>query len=715
MSQTNKVEARLLRHYAKWLWFLRMRPDWAARWLTGIVVPPHERFGLGLYFSEYRENNLCWSRGTSKTFGLCSLAAPLKALLYKNLSILTLSASGFRGGKEIFRDSQRLFEGQLKSQVQPGEFLTRSAQNAPKVIAKDPSIWTIALKSHSRYSTAPTNNAESLRGLRANIVNLDERNYFPDGQAVVHGIVRPMLNVGQDFLRTASGSDHNQIFQISTIDLTVRDWYPEIQQAELLARREYEAMRALKGGDGAEYDRLLADQDGALRGASFSYSRLDYTDLLIPEWVGGPDGERYRVAYPVQPEITKEDLLKEDPREGVSYFFTYPVDKEGLEAPLFSGVTDREVWLAEQRNCFIQGAGNVFEWDLLQKVTERPIYEAGKIKGYENLQDEFYAPILYSCGDPCVVGVDVARESDETAFVVLRLGEMAEGKFDPTLSRKDSLGRPCLGQTPWNHVLWAESWKNLEYSDAAEKIRELFERYHIVSSDTLGGIGMDARGGGSAVRDFLGNPKPPLVDGRPDPAWNQNEVLKLFDPEDKNGFGHYAAFNDPRQYWGGLRLLATTNTDNLEWTYGTRALMQQKKLYLGFWQPASRWAEEMGFLTLHGEPDRSNPEFLKHEIGYTGIRRLRSQLLRLQIKRTETGAIRFTMPGDRDKEEGKKDLYVALTYAVHLARQHLLSLTKDDDNGLPPDIAPLLVQVGSGGGGRDVRNYHTLHTPSSLL
>ena len=702
MGGLANLETRILYdQYGRWLWFMRTMPWHAAFYLSGIVLPSHERYWLRVYFGETKENNVVASRGTSKSFTHASLAAPLKTLLFKNVNTLTLSASGFRGGKELFKDAARLVEGQLKSQDLPGAFML-AAVKSPKVIAKDPSKWDMIFRSGGTYSTAPTNNPDQLRGLRANEVQVDERNTFPG--EVVQKIIRPMLNVGQDFKRAASGGDRNKIYQISTIDFTVRDWYPELQVAESLQKREYDAWKARKAGDWDEYDRLMGENEGQLRTASFSYTRVDYTDLLIPEVVATMDGERrYRVNFPMEPGVQREDILRYDEQDGQSFWYTYPVDKKGLEEPLRSGTVDPEIWLAEQRNTFIASSGNVFDYELIQRISERPVWQAKDApksrrrkvddEDDDRSKEEYYAPILHSCGDPCVLGIDVARESDETAFVVFRLGELAEGDFDPLLPQVDAKGRPVLGKTTWNHICWAESWKQLQADRAAEIARDLYERYNIIATLDVGGMAMDKRGGGSAVRDSLGNPKPLVEDGVVDPNWSWDKTLKMYDPEDLDGgFGHYSAEkpNDP-MYWGGLRLIASTNQDNVDWTYGTRALMQQKKLYLGFWQPPSRWAFEKGLLTAGGEADKLNPEYQKWLVGYNGIRRLKTQLLRLQTKVSEQGTIRFVMPGERTKEEGKKDLWAAMIYGFSLVRQYRLSLTKEEAPA--PMVAPVIVTM----------------------
>jgi len=698
MAGIQSLEGRILYNkYGKWLWAMRQQPHHAAYWLTGVVLPPHERFWMFNLWSDAKEMNVLASRGTSKSFTHASLAAPLYGLLHRNVNILTLSASGFRGGKELFKDAERLFLGQLKSQEPPGAFLQSSVMGA-KVIGKDPSMWTIRIRSNSNYSTVPTNNPDQLRGLRSNFVLLDERAFIAD--EIPHKIIRPMLVVGQDFRRTAQGGDKNKMVQISTIDFTVRGWWNELMVAQDLQKRQYAAMKALKAQDWQEYDRLMNEKEGQLKSASFSYTRVDYSDLLIPERVKSQDGERsYKINYPQEKGVTREDILKYDEQDECSYWYTYPVDKKGLEEPLRSGTVDPEIWMAEQRNVPISSSGNVFSHDLISMISERPVWQSKDApktrrrkaddEDDDVTREEFYAPVLHACGDPCVLGVDIARESDETAFTVFRLGELAEGTFDPFVPTFDEMGRPTLGRTTWNHICWAESWKKMQAHEVAEKIRDLFTRFNIISTVEIGGIAMDKRGGGSAVRDELGNPKPHTENGKIDGEWSWDKILKMYDPEDKEGFAHYAAHNDPRQYWGGLRLVATTNQDNIDWTFGLRALMQQKKMYIAYWMPPSRWAFEKGIVGPNGEPDRHHPDYAKWDAGYNGIRRLKHQLLRLQTKVSELGTVRFTMPGDRTKEEGRKDLWASTIYGGWIAREHIIAKTRKETDA--PMVEAMIV------------------------
>jgi hypothetical protein len=678
--------------YGKMLWTLRTLAAHSAYYLTGIVLPSHERLWLMAYFNgDNKENNILASRGTSKSFSFASLSAPLKAALFKNIRGLTLSRSGFRGGKELFKDAERMIAGQLRSQQIPGAFLEASVATN-KIVNRDPSMWSITWRSNSQYATVPTNNQEQLRGLRATAAHLDERAFMDDNLALQ--VVRPMLNVGQDFRKAAQGGDKNQIWQFSTIDFTLRGWWRELQTAAELQQAEYLAQKARKQGDWDEYDAQMGMNNGRLKSASFYYCRIDYTDLIIPEQIRSLDGETtFRVNYPMEPGIEREDILKYDPVSGENEWYTYPVDKRGLEEPLRMGNVDEDIWLAEQRNIPMSASGNVFSHELISSVSERAAWQPATSKrrrGEDDADAEYFAPVLYSTGDPCVVGADYARESDESAIVVIRLGELAEGEFDPFgTPRVDEEGRPLLGFTPWNHVCWAESWKHLQAADFAAKLRDIHKRYNIVQAFDIGGIALDKRGGGTAVRDELGNPRAPTINGQADPAWDGSKITRIYDPTDtQGGFAHYSAVNDPL-YWGGLRLLATTNQNNIEWTYGARALMQAKKLYIGYWEPPSRWAVEKGLITPNGEPDRLHPEYIKWETGYNGVRRLRSQLLRLLSKTSEQGVMGFTMPGDRTKDEGKKDLWAAMIYAVGLVRSHLTAKIKPPED--IPMVEPLIV------------------------
>ena len=680
----------VLDQYGKMLWTLRKLPSHAAHWIAGVYLPPHERLWLGIMFSDYKENNIVASRGTSKSFTHASFAAPLYDTLHRNSTTLIVSASGFRGGKLLFEDAERLYRGQLRSQHPPGDYLLRCINNttAGKVLTRQPDMWQINHKALGRTLTVPTNNADTMRGIRATTIIVDERNTF-DGE-VVQKVIRPMMIVGKDFRHTARGLGQNKVFQVSTIDYTFRDWYKEITIQNRLAKREYDAQMSLKKGDWDEYERLMKVDDSALKAASFSISRVDYTDLLVPTEIEADD-KVYEVHLPLPPDTTADDVRIYDYRDDKTYWYLYPVDKAGLEEPYLDGSMDEDLWMAEQRNVFIAASGNVYPHELIVKAADTPIYRSGKIPGYASFEDDFYAPIMYTCGDPCVMGLDYARESDEFAIVVIRLGPMSEGKFDPNMPKRDSDDRVLIGHTTWSSVIWAEAWKHQTAADAADLIRRLRARYNIINIPLIaGGIGMDKQGGGTAVRDQLALPKPPVIDGKPDPMWVEPQII--FDPQDED-YAHFSSMPDTSKYWSGLELIKPTNATNLESTMGSKAMLQKQILYIGYYEAASQWARKLGLITAMGGIDDAHPLYHQVLVGYKGVNRLKSQLVRLQTKTTESGVTRFVMPGKKELEESKKDLYSAFIYACYMARQHIVGLTKDGMNA-PPTAQPILVKIG---------------------
>jgi hypothetical protein len=701
----------LIEGHGKKLFMLRSMPAHAARYLTGIALPPHERYWLSNYFLSYGDNITVGSRGTSKTFCHGSLAAELDSLLHKGLDTLVVSASGFRGGKLLLEDARRLVQGELRSQKLPAPYLMKSLKT-PKVIRQEPDRWMIPWTSFSQVMTVPSNNAEAMRGIRARKAVIDEFNFFDHD--TVTTVIIPMMNVSGEFEKVARGGEGNALYKTSTIDYTFRPAWKEIDTMRRTAKRQWEVMTALLDhNDHAAYDRGMAENKNELVKSSLQYSRFDYTDLLLPTEI--TDGEEsYEVHYPMPPNLVREDLVKWDDRDQVHYWYLYPVSKATLEEPLLNGTMDEDLWLAENRNVFIEASGSVYPDLLVKKASEMPIYQPGDIEG---LQEEFLPPVMLTCGDVCVVGVDYAREKDDFAIVVFRLGPLSDGPFVPE-GYPDAKGRTCYGQTQWSSVIWAESWPHTTADQAATKMRDLMSRFNIINGTTLsaaigpngpGGIGMDARGGGLAVRDELGNPKAPtLANGLPDPAWK--EPVKLYDPHDES-FGHYAAFDDPDKYWSGLRLLTPPNAENWEWTRYTKAAMEQGLMYIGYYEAPGTWAARMGITTATGQKDQNNDLYTRWLIGYNAIRKLKSQLVRLQTEMTPSGLIRVTMPGKKGTEEGKKDLYSAFIYGWHMAREHLVNATREDP--ALHDVQPVMVQMG--GGGRGGNGYGGGYSPLARI
>ncbi len=628
------------RLYGRLVAFLRRHPTHSLRALYGIVIPPHESYMLETGWIGYRENTLVCSRGTSKTFTIGSVFPPVKASLYGSISTLVASASRFRGGKMVLKDSERLIRGQLKSQKLPGKWISASSSTGPRVIRREPDMWSMDFKTHSSVFTIPTNNDESVLGLRANILVIDERNTF-DGTAIQKTYL-PFLNVGTDFENPALGSEGNQVFYIGTIDYTYRDWYPQIQSIRSQAETEYDIHKTMMAGDWEYYDRLQNEHGRTMADFSGAYTRFDYTDLLIPTIIGN-----YKVHYPG---ATPRKTIKWDARDQKEYIYTYPVNKKQLEGDLDKGLVDFETWAAEQRNVFIYASGSVYSPKLVEKATG-PIYTIEEERARGWMMDEtgrrYTPPVIYKCADPCFLGVDVARTSDFSAFVVIRLGY---GNANLFKTNQEYELKSDSGPSTWANVIWAEQHQKMTIKAVSDTIRDLRKRYNIVTMHHVPGITIDARGGGTVVRDELAHPVPnQLDDGTPDPKWVMPQ--KIFDPKDDE-YKHLAA---EAENWSGLELLWTSDQINQELVGFSRAQMEASRLYIG------QYLSPM----VRDDPDNILA------VGYRGVQTLKNQLLRIQANPTPSGnSVRYQMPGDPKKLENKKDLFSAFLYACHGLRKY---------------------------------------------
>lgn len=639
---------------AGYISFLRRHPIHAIRVLWGIVIPPHEGFMVSTAWQGYRNNIYVCSRGTSKSFTVGSLFPPTKALLYRSTTTLVASASKFRGGKLVLMDSARLLKGSLKSQKIGNKWGVSSLSHKTVLIKKDPDMWHIDFTSNSNVYTIPTNSEESARGIRANILIIDERNTF-DGN-LIHKVYEPFLVVGSDFENPAEGSEGNQFFNVGTIDYTYRDWHKEIVSAQDIAKLEYETQKALREQNWGLYDQLNAQHGHRVRHASVSLIRFDYTDLLIPTIIG-----KYKVNYPG---AKQGKQIKYDDRQNCDLIYTYPVEKKQLEDPLQEGLVDRETWEAEHRNMFIRADGNVYPYDLIETVTG-PIFTAAeeRKRGWDEEEEgvRYLPPVLHTCSDPCVLGVDTARTQDFSAFVVIRVGTAPTEYFT---NANDYTLKTHHGVSSFNNVIWAEQHQQMTVKEVATKIRELRSRYNIVATRNCPGIIMDARGGGVNVRDELVNPSADIDSETGLPLLGWEPPQKIFDPEDKDDRLGKELLVDPTA-WFGLRLLYTTDTMNQELVGFSKAQMQSSKIYIG----SSKSMQIMRDPTSH------------MYVGLVGVDVLKHQLLRIQAISSPSGkSIQYIMPGDPSKIENKRDMLFAFLYACYGLREWTTNQLRRETN-----------------------------------
>lgn len=660
---------------------LQSYPDLALIALSGIVVPPHERLMLGIASQSAQTNINVSSRGTSKTSVIAVLHAGHTAITSSKRKIVELSASGFRGGQLIFNDFEKWVTGGWSDQEGSLEYLSQSATN-PKVVHRGQNWWSIKFDSESEIQTFPTNNIEKLRGIRGHILILDEANTMEP--ELVEEVALPFLNVTGGFRSGGLDAPKNQVFYTSTIDYSWREFHQTAESAYAAVDRDYQAMKASLRGDWDTYTALA--KDGLFKQ---TYTSFDYTDTIIRREISTRTGKRYRVNYPQHaynkrlrftqwpqgiPFTTRDEqgnILQDSPP--VEALKTYPVDTEQLESKLRDGTGSVSVWLAEQRNVTDTAVGDVYSSILIDRAEakgDRCVIPYSKLpeswqKRHTEDERDYSPSVMWSCTDPCVVGVDYASgDRDFSALVVIRLGPLARGDFNPFTG---------LGNTSWSNVIWCEMHRLTSHKDVADKIREYRDRYNLVWFDTPGetdmwkqcrAIGLDMRGGGNGVRDEL---------VRINDQELKAEEYRIYDPLDKDP--RIEAFAKPP----ALPMLDTIypsdqlNDKLVEYTVGQ---MQQGLLYL----PKTNTEIQVNM-------DK------RVRIGHNGAEVLSHQLRKLQQAPTKNWRT-FFMKGDTEKVANKKDMWAAFIYAAKQARAHIMRQNAIDNT--PPPLAALRTTIGGG-------------------
>lgn len=652
----------------------REHPDLAVMATSGVVLPVHQRRLLYTMHRGAPSNVVVASRGTSKSSVSCVLYPSYRLLCYPKTTAVTLSATGFRGGQLIFNDTDRWMRGGWDSQRRVPAFYLAAMRGGG--INRSQNYWSYRFDNHSQNLTLPTKDPDSIRGVRANLLFVDEAN--TTDLELLDKVVLPFLNVRGDFEHGGRYALQNQVYYTTTIDYSWRPFSKRIAEAKAGIARDRQAVEASRLGDWKRYDELK--QDGLFQ---HTYTQFDYTDVLIRSELVNRRGKRFRVHWPEANHPAYEDPqgipFLERGEDGtmlrrgspVVYHQTYPVDKDTLELSLLSGTVDEASWLSEQRNIVDETAGDVYAQRLVDQAAQvgefvavdyRALPERWR-KAHQEEQLDYRTPVLWRSSDPCVLGVDYAPRGDMCAFVVIRIGPLAKGVFDPETHE---------GETPWSNVVWAEQHRRMSHHDVAQKIRHLLERYNVVwfndpyvtdPAQICRGIGLDMYGGGEGVRDalcFINDDQPPLGQFRIYDPLDNDERLRAF-----------AADTAARPMLDAIRPSDGLNDRLVEFTVGQ---MQQGLLYLPHYLPKS--ARPQGARELN--------------VGYEAARMLDHQLRKLRQRPTKNFRS-FYMDGDTHKDVNKKDLWAAFIYAAKQLRAHLIRKARLDN--APPPMAARILQI----------------------
>jgi len=630
---------------------------------------------------DYQTTVVVGSRGTSKTAVADVLYSGFLGTMFSKRKMVTLSATGFRGGQLIFEDAVKWMSGGWPSQTPKIGFVARGMANE-NLIRRAQNYWQLDYESGSSDLTVPTNDPDKLRGIRGHVLKVDEADTVD--WRLVSEVAEKFLNVGDDFEHGGERSQTNRVIYTSTISFANRPFQEAIRAARHSIQRDIDASKAQRDGDWDRYEELSREGLGAQQ-----FIKFDYTDTMVTERIKTRDGRRMRVKqYPNDKMSLYHDVggipfSERHPSGGmnkrgapINYYRTYPVQKSKLEEGLFNGTVEEGIWLAEERNLTESAVGDVYSWELVAKASCEGEYSLRK---YRNMPEEWKAacggealdytpPLLWECRDPCVIGVDYARENDFAAFVVIRIGPCAEGEYSYLTHH---------GNTRWCNVIWAEQHGNATHYEVAEKIRELMKRYNVVAHyepweqdmwKVCRGLGIDMRGGGFGVRDLLAYINDSVV---------PEGSLRIYDPLDKDP--RLLAFaNDPqaRPMLDAIWPSAELNDRMVSFTV---AQMEQGMLYV------AKWLDKSQRLRGHRELD----------IGYDGVLGLIWQLRRLRQEQKSTWR-HFFVEGDKDNPTNKKDYWAAFIYAAKQARAHIIRQQRIDET--PPPMGAVVTQIGAGKG-----------------
>jgi len=657
-------------------------PDLALATLSGIVIPPHQRTILYQLHRGAANNVVVASRGTAKSSTVGTLYATYVNIFFARRNAITLSMTGFRGGQQIFKDTERWLEGGWVDQQLEVPFFLASVNRIgrPRPVSKAATQWELEFLSKSSNKTLPTKDPENILGNRAHDLYVDEAKLLD--KFIIDNVATPFLNVKGDFRHGGRFAESNRIFYTSTVDYNWRPFQERCEAARNGVLRDMRALEAARLGKWELYHKL------ATQGlCKYTYTQIDYTDLLVPQIVTNRDGKRFEVAWPNPDiEVTHDPagvpFWDWDPvhgkmdREGhaLSYFQTYPLDKETLERGLRDGSADEAGWKSEQRNIVDTALGDVYPNRLVDEACcagDRVIIPFKKLpQGWQDkFADEqlgYVPPILHECTDPCVMGVDFAPQNDFCAFVVIRIGPCAEGDFDPFTG---------CGKTTWSNVIWAEQHQKMTAKEVADKIREYKTRYNLTAHYDpfvedpwllCRAIGLDLRGGGTAVRDelcYLNDEEPP-----------KDAAPRIYDPTDLDD--RIQAFaKDPRALPWLDGFWPTAQVNDVLVTY-TIAQMEQSQLYL------PKWLEESERLTTKGDV----------AIAYNASKALEKQLRKLRQMPLQNWR-KFYMDGDTKQFINKKDLWAAFIYASRQLRAHQIRQRQIEDT--PPPLGGRVTRVAS--------------------
>lgn len=431
------------------IYFYRKHSDLAVRDILGLNMAPHHSLIIRDWGRLKPINQILMSRGKGKTI-TSSIFALIMALIWPRLKVVAAAGNAFRGSKQILNEVEKIINCGLSGQADV-QYAKNSLLDPRKIIKKDPSYWSIEFKNGSTIYGVPlgaSSEGQTVRGPRAHILIIDEAFMIPT--KLKQAVLTPYLNVMYDVTKSEDEQMlGNMEIQVSTIDFDFRDFWRN--------SKFYESV--LEGTSNKEAEL------GDITSADISYFEFNIDDSYYTY-----KGERKSVWG-----INYKRMVKQ------------------LKLPS----TDKNIWMAENKNQPLNLQGSYFSYNDIEKGMNTPLYIRNEV-------EEQYAEILDICAAPCILGGDTAPSGDNTAFVVLKVGQYNYQDYDVDICRTANLGRPCPMLkhricTYKKHLVPIHAYEENKMSqrDRVKYIYDIKSRFNLI------GIALDKKGGGHELSDLL--------------------------------------------------------------------------------------------------------------------------------------------------------------------------------------------------------------------
>lgn len=526
-------------------------------------------------------------RGGGKSW-LLAVFACLKAILNQGTKIIIVGPS-FRQSKVVFNYIDEIWK---KSSVL--QSMTGTGKRAgPKMDVDQYSIMI----GDSKILAIPLGDGSKIRGLRGNIIIVDEYAMVPES----------ILNVVVKGFGVVSRDPVAKVKEKALINLLKKQNMFDDEIKQIVTSSSQMNQIIYSGTAYYEFNHFFRD---FMIWKAIIVSKGD-TEVLNRKM----DELREKYGYEYDPPETlswKDYAIIRLPYDGIPSGFMEEEYVDSLRASMHTAQ-----YQMEYCTIFLKDSKGFYRRSLIKSVTA----ESSSPVILPSGEDIVYTPLLLGIHDyQYVMGVDPAKETDNFAIVILELHHNHRRiVYCWATNMKDFTRRRKAGQAKENEY----------YSFCAHKIRDLTKLFNIVR------IEMDAFGGGTAIGGCLMN-KDLLAD-------KEIPIYEILEDKDK-----------PTDHEQGAHILHYVKA-NSEWNsnsnHGMKADFENKRLLFPMFDTVSVPVAKV-------EDEERQMTFDNTEENLLNIEDLKNELTNIILTGTPTGKEQFNTPEKREliPDSGKKSV-----------------------------------------------------------